>query len=109
MDITSITQEIAEVGPETTDYRNVRQRAIDAGATELCIIIQYSNNLGAGVMRCLVDGIEKNVPAPMWKAVEWLDGYVVRDTPDEGGMVRYVVGPVDFEDARRRYKEEYRA
>jgi len=95
MDITSITQEIAEVGPETTDYRNVRQRAIDAGATELCIIIQYSNNLGAGVMRCLVDGIEKNVPAPMWKAVEWLDGYVV--------------GPVDFEDARRRYKEEYRA
>ena len=104
MDITSVTQEIAETGPEAVDYRNVRQRALAEGATELCIVIQYPDD--TDVMRCLVD--DRNVPGPMWKAVEWMDGYVERDTEDEGGVVRYVVGPVDFEDARRRYQEGYR-
>jgi len=112
MDITSVTQEVAETSPEAVDYRNVRQRAlaeVAEDATELCIIIQY--NSGTGVMRCLVEEEteykSRNVPGPIWKAVEWMDGYVERDTPEEGGMVRYVVGPVNFEDARRKYKEEY--
>jgi len=86
-----------------TEPKNVRRRALAEGATELCIVIQYNDS--TGVMRCLVDG--QNVPTPIWKAVEWMDGYVERDTPDEGGVVRYVVGPIDFEDARRRYQEEY--
>ena len=85
-----------------TEPKDVRQQAFDAEATEICIVIQYPDEVGP--MRCLAEG--HNIPAWAWKAVQWMGGYVERDAEDEGGAIRYVVGPVDFEDARRRYKEE---
>ena len=91
-----LTKEALDENP-----RDVRQRALDAGLPEICIVVQYND--GLGTMRCLAEG--RNIPAWMWKAVQWMDGYVERDTEDEGGAARYVVGPVDFEDARARYKE----
>jgi len=83
MNITGLVQEVAAT-EETT--LSPYQQARAAGATEICIVIQYKD--GVGVMRCFAGG--RNIPTRPWRAIQGQVGYVEQDSADEGGMRRIV-------------------